>query len=103
MSHIKKCRVCDSSDFTEIMDFGEQPWCNNFLKKNEIGKEKFYPLVLIFCNQCNIPQLNYTVDKEIMFGDHTYLSGMTNSLSIHFRNIRDEIIKKFEIKEKKKF
>ena len=102
MSHIKKCRVCDSSDFTEIMDFGEQPWCNNFLKKNEIGKEKFYPLVLIFCNQCNIPQLNYTVDKEIMFGDHTYLSGMTNSLSIHFRNIRDEIIKKFEIKEKKK-
>ncbi len=33
MSHIKKCRVCDSSDFTEIMDFGEQPWCNNFLKK----------------------------------------------------------------------
>ena len=102
MSYLKNCRICNSNDLVEIINFGDQPWCNNFLKKEEIGKENYYPLVLVFCNNCKVTQLNYTVSKEVMFGDHTYLSGMTNSLSNHFKNIRDEIIKKFNIKEKKK-
>ncbi len=102
MNYLKNCRICNSNDLVEIINFGDQPWCNNFLKKEEIGKENYYPLVLVFCNNCKVTQLNYTVSKEVMFGDHTYLSGMTNSLSNHFKNIRDEIIKKFNIKEKKK-
>ncbi len=101
MSQLKNCRICNSNDFTEIIDFGNQPWCNNFLRSDQVGKEKFYPLVLIFCNKCNVSQLNYTVSKEIMFGDHTYLSGITKSLSNHFRNIRDDLINKFQIDEKK--
>jgi hypothetical protein len=31
------------------------------------------------------------VKKEIMFGDHTYLSGVTKSLSEHFRNVAGEV------------
>ncbi len=102
MAQLKNCRICDSSDLTEIMDFGNQPWCNDFLKANQVGKESFYPLVLIFCNNCSVSQLNYTVKKEVMFGDHTYLSGITRTLSDHFLEIRTDIIDKFEIKEKKK-
>ena len=87
MAQLKNCRICDSSDLTEIMDFGNQPWCNDFLKANQVGKESFYPLVLIFCNNCSVSQLNYTVKKEVMFGDHTYLSGIyyliERSLSIY--------------------
>ncbi len=102
MSILKNCRVCESPDLEEIIDFGKQPWCNDFLKKEKLGKEKFYPLVLVLCNKCKVSQLNYTVKKEIMFSDHTYLSGVTKSLSAHFKNIRDELINKFKIKEKKK-
>jgi 2-polyprenyl-3-methyl-5-hydroxy-6-metoxy-1,4-benzoquinol methylase len=36
-----------------------------------------------------------------MFSDHTYLSGVTNSLSAHFKNLRDDVIKKFKIKTAK--
>ena len=102
MSILKNCRVCESSDLEEIIDFGKQPWCNDFLNKEKLGKEKFYPLVLVLCNKCKVSQLNYTVKKEIMFSDHTYLSGVTKSLSAHFKNLRDELINKFKIKEKKK-
>jgi len=63
------------------IDLGRQPWCNNFLRKEEIGKEPFYPLRVFFCNHCATAQLDFTVRKEIMFGDHTYLSGVTRSLS----------------------
>jgi 2-polyprenyl-3-methyl-5-hydroxy-6-metoxy-1,4-benzoquinol methylase len=95
-----KCRVCFSEKLSKILDLGEQPWCNDFLKKKQLGYEKFYPLLLLYCNTCNTVQLNYTVKKEIMFSNHTYLSGITKTLSDHFLNVSKEINKKFN-KEKK--
>ena len=102
MSYINSCRICNKNDLIQVIDLGKQPWGNNFLNKNEIGNEKYYPLVLLFCNDCKVAQLNFTVKKEIMFGDHTYLSGTTSSLSNHFKDLRDEIIEKFSINSKKK-
>ncbi len=89
------CRVCDSTHLEPIIDLGEQPWCNNFLKKEDVGKEPFYPLRVLFCHDCHTSQLDFTVKKEVMFGDHTYLSGVTKSLSEHFRNIAHEVDSRF--------
>ena len=86
-----KCRVCDSTHLEKVIDLGEQPWCNNFLKKDEVGKEPFYPLRVLFCHDCKTSQLDFTVKKEIMFGNHTYLSGTTKSLSEHFKSIAVEV------------
>lgn len=85
------CRICNSTDLDLVIDLGNQPWCNNFLTKDEIGKEPFYPLQVMYCNACCTTQLNYTVKKEIMFGNHTYLSGVTKSLDAHFANIANEV------------
>lgn len=89
------CRVCDSTNLSLVIDLGEQPWCNNFLKKEEVGSEPFYPLRVMFCTDCHTSQLDFTVKKEVMFGDHTYLSGVTKSLSEHFRNIAQEVDSRF--------
>lgn len=89
------CRVCDSANLEPVVDLGSQPWCNNFLKKEEIGKEPFYPLRVLFCRDCHTSQLDFTVKKEIMFGDHTYLSGVTKSLSEHFRKVAAEVDERF--------
>lgn len=96
------CRVCDSTHLEMVIDLGEQPWCNHFLKKEEVGKEPFYPLRVLFCHDCHTSQLDFTVKKEIMFGDHTYLSGTTKSLSEHFRNIANEVDTKFFAHAKQK-
>jgi len=90
-----KCRVCDGSVLEEVIDLGLQPWCNNFLKITEVGMEPSYPLRVVFCHGCKTAQLDYTVTKEIMFGDHTYLSGVTKSLSDHFKNIAIEVNERF--------
>lgn len=93
------CRVCDSTNLELAIDLGLQPWANHFLKKEEVGKEPFYPLRVMYCDSCSTVQLDYTVKKEVMFADHTYLSGITKSLSEHFRNIAVEVNDRF-FKEK---
>ena len=89
------CRVCDSINLVPVVDLGSQPWCNNFLKAEQIGTEPFYPLRLVYCLNCHTSQLDFTVKKEIMFGDHTYLSGTTESLSAHFQKIAQEVDSRF--------
>jgi len=90
-----QCRVCSSHSLDIAIDLGSHPWCNNFLRKEEVGREPFYPLRVALCRECRTAQLDYTVKKEIMFGDHTYLSGVTKSLSDHFRVIATEIDERF--------
>lgn len=90
-----KCRVCDGENLNQVLDLGHQPWCNNFLTKNQLNTEPRYPLRLMYCEDCHTSQLDYTVDKKIMFGDHTYLSGITKSLSEHFRQIAEDVDKRF--------
>lgn len=96
------CRVCDSTHLEPTLDLGMQPWCNHFLKPEEVGQEPVYPLRLVFCHQCSTTQLDYTVKKEVMFGDHTYLSGVTKSLSGHFKSVAEEIDRRLGDRARKK-
>jgi SAM-dependent methyltransferase len=89
------CRVCDSSSLNLAIDLGMQPWANHFLKPEEAGHEPVYPLRVVHCQACGTAQLDYTVTKEVMFSDHTYLSGITRSLSEHFRQLADQIDRRF--------
>lgn len=89
------CRVCDGTDLKLVVDLGEHPWGNHFLRKEEVGTEAFYPLRVVYCKKCATAQIDYTIKKEIMFGDHTYLSGVTKSLDEHFRKMADEVDNRF--------
>lgn len=93
--NIQKCRVCDGRKLSLAIDLKNQPWGNHFLRQEEVGHEPFYPLKVIYCHQCCTAQLDYTVKKEVMFSDHTYLSGMTRSLSDHFFRVAKEVDDQF--------
>ncbi|MBM3229824.1 class I SAM-dependent methyltransferase [Candidatus Parvarchaeota archaeon] len=86
-----ECRVCDSGSLELAVDLGNHPWGNHFLKKEQIGHEPFYPLRVVWCARCKTAQLDYTVKKEIMFSDHTYLSGMTKTLDEHFKSLAAQV------------
>lgn len=95
MALFMQCRVCHSKHLEPVIDLGEQPWANHFLREHEVGMEPRYPLRVVFCLNCATSQLDFTVAKETMFGDHTYLSGMTQSLEDHFRRIANEVDNRF--------
>lgn len=78
------CRICDNKELVPALNLGLQPWANNFLKPEQVGQEERYPLSLVYCTECSCVQLDYTVPKEVMFSDHTYVSGTTATLAKHF-------------------
>jgi len=90
MSFITHCRICDSTDLEPIIDLGDQPWGNGFIKADQFATETSYPLVLVRCERCSLAQLNYTIAKEDMFIKHTYLSGTTKTLNQHFSELAHE-------------
>ena len=94
-----KCRSCKSNKLVSILNLGDQPWCNDFLSEENVGKEKFYPLHMVYCTECELLQLNHTVPKETMFADHSYLSGVTKTLRDHFYDVARENVKQFNIRE----
>ena len=93
-----KCRSCRSEELELILDLGEQPWCNDFLTKERVGKEETHPLRLFRCEECELLQIDQTVPKEVMFGDHCYLSGTTQTLRDHFLEMAKENVLQFNLK-----
>ena len=94
-----KCRVCSKKKFKQIIDLGNQPWGNDFLKKKMVGKEKLYPLKLLYCVNCQLVQLNYTVKKEIMF-KIILIFLVQLKLNNHFDNVAKQIKDFLKIKNK---
>lgn len=90
-----KCRICDESEFELILDLGNQPWGNGFITLDAIKSEKSYPLKLMYCKKCSTSQLDFTVPKEEMFIEHTYLSGTTKTLENHFANVAKNVFLRF--------
>jgi SAM-dependent methyltransferase len=88
---LDRCRVCDARQLEPAINLGLQPWCNHFVRPEEAGSEPLYPLRVVHCAQCKTAQLDFTVRKEILFGDHTYLSGITQTLNNHFASVAAEV------------
>jgi SAM-dependent methyltransferase len=87
VSHcLTACRVCGGPNLELAIDLGTQPWANDFLTPDKAGSEAYYPLRVLHCADCETAQLDYTVRKEVLFGDHTYLSGVTRTLREHFEH-----------------
>ena len=86
------CRACGSSNLSEALDLGKQPWGNDFIPLSENRVSDRYPLRLVYCHNCNMCQIDHTVPKETMFADHAYMSGTTKSLKMHFQSVGRSII-----------
>lgn len=93
----KECRSCGSSHLISVLDLGDQPWCNDLVTNETKSDVKIYPLHMVMCSDCSMLQLNHTVPKEVMFKEHGYLSGMTQTLKDHFRTIARENIDTFRL------
>ncbi|MEQ8331561.1 class I SAM-dependent methyltransferase [Nisaea sp.] len=88
------CRNCESTDLALTLDLGMQPWGNDFARRDTPATSNTYPLELYFCQKCNLVQIGHTVPKEIMFVNHSYVSGTTSSLRQHFEMVGRSILQK---------
>lgn len=81
---VKKCRICGNIGLKKILDLGKMPPANAFVSPNSPKKERNYPLVLKFCNNCKLAQLGHVVNPKILFSNYHYLTGASKPLAEHF-------------------
>lgn len=92
----KTCRICKSINLTKVIDLGEQPLANAFLRQEDLAhQEEKFPLEVHFCQDCNLAQLIHVVDKEKLFRDYIYFSSGMPRLSDHFKAYAEDVIGRF--------
>jgi len=81
---IESCRVCESSEFTDVIDLGMQSYTGVFV---DPGKDiEKVPLVLVKCNECGLTQLGHHFDLNIMYGDgYGYRSSQNSWMVNHLK------------------
>lgn len=97
--HISTCQICNSDKLHTILDLGHQPLCDTLLTEAMLNEpEKFYPLRMIWCENCTGAQIDYCVDnKDVYHPDYPYKSGVTKELVEYQVNISKSLIKKYNL------
>ena len=95
-----ECGICSSKNLELILDLGEQPPSNAFIKKENLEKyENKFPLRLYLCKECYLLQLLDIVNKEILFEKYLYLTSASKPIVKHFEKYAHDIYEEF-LKEK---
>jgi SAM-dependent methyltransferase len=91
-----ECRICSSNNLELILDLGEQPPSNAFIKKEDLKKcEDKFPLRLYLCKECYLLQLLDIVDKEILFREYLYLTSASKPSVNHFKKYAYDVYEEF--------
>lgn len=87
------CRVCSSSDFTEILDYGNVALADGFLDgAQNINSEKTYPLHLVICQECRHVQIQEVLDPEILFKHYVYKTGTSASVQHYAHTFVNDVL-----------
>lgn len=96
------CRFCHAPLTTVLVDLGEQPPSNSYLKVAD-ANEKLYPLKAVVCDRCHLAQLDTTVDPgEIFHDDYAYFSSTSSSWVAHAKVFADQMIARLALNESSK-
>ena len=80
---IKCCRICTSSNLTEVVNLGEQALTGVF-PKNKEEDVLSGPLAIVWCQNCDLVQLKHRYPPEEMYGEnYGYRSGLNRSMVEH--------------------
>jgi len=84
---ILHCRSCKSINLNKIVDLGEQH-LSDF--RNDYSKPPKFPLCLLLCGNCNLVQLDTTVDRTLMYHDgYGYRSGVNEIIVSNLKMLVD--------------
>jgi SAM-dependent methyltransferase len=89
----KKCRLCKGNNLYEFLNLGMHPHSDQFRKTND-EPETRYPLRLNMCRDCGLAQIDYTVEKEVMYTeDYLYEASITKTADAHWKELTEDVIK----------
>ena len=85
---INKCRICGNKNLINVIDLKKQYIQGSFIKKNNPNPyQKKIPLLLVLCENCSLVQLSHTVNKEILYKNYWYESGINSTMKNHLKKL----------------
>lgn len=96
---VTRCRICGSNNLFEFLDLGFTPPSDQFLRKDQLREpETHYPLTVLMCEDCSLPQLSYVVPGEVLYRrDYPYESSMTQSGQLHWDEFAETVCKDYGV------
>lgn len=93
---ISKCRSCKNLKIKKTFSLGKQAFTGIFPKyKNETIPSG--ELSLVYCNNCNLLQLENSFDKKKLYGDnYGYMSSLNSSMTSHLLR-KSNLLKKYNL------
>jgi len=83
------------------LSLGEQPISNRLPRPQKHGRAVAaapYPLGIVVCEACGLPQLAHELAAEEHYHDHyTYVSGASSTWVDHCREYADQLIEQFDL------
>ena len=92
---LKKCRVCNSTEITNILSLGVQ-YLSDFTSLDQ--KPEKYPLDLILCGRCHLLQLKHTAPQSSLYTErYGYRSGINKTMRNELKEIVNKSLKKVKL------
>ncbi len=93
MERIEECRSCGHKDLSLVLDLGVTPLANSLLKEDQLDQPEFMaPLEVLFCQQCTLLQISYTIAPEKLFRNYAYFSSFSETMLEHAKALSARLI-----------
>lgn len=101
MSHnTSRCRSCGNSHLATILDLGQTPLANALLRESQLPEpETYYPLKLVYCQQCTLVQITETVSPEELFSHYLYFSSFSDTMLEHAGKLAKRLVDEGKLDE----
>ena len=98
---ITNCRVCDSTDLTEVVKIEDQYLSPTFVETNEDNplSEIKVPHTLVLCGECGLLQLEETVQADLLYKQYFYRSAVSDTMRRDLHYVVDDVTTRVELKE----
>jgi len=98
----ESCRVCGSSELTEVISFAPQFLSPTFVTSNEGNPLSLIkvPLTVVICDRgknpegCGLVQLRETTDHDLLYKDYFYRSSTNDTMRRDLKNVVDDVVEK---------
>ena len=103
---ISKCKICDSTELTDVIHIPEQHLSATFVEDNakvEISKIKV-PMTLTLCDRnknpkgCGLLQLREEVEADLLYRQYFYRSAISQTMQDDLREVITDIQSKIDLK-----
>src|SRR5260370_766640 len=93
ISLVEACRLGCGGELEQVLELAPPPPANAFLLDRQASlAQPRYPLELMLCRGCGHLQLHHELDRELLFKDYLYASGVSASFREHFRRYAESVI-----------